>query len=357
MQFELFRDNVATPEPEDDPKRPLRLSDVQDPIPKDKETQSNDFQKYATYFSSYWLAGRFSESFIKQVEVSPETANALRSSSQEMRNAIRTSMLSPSEHALQELGWKRWVGNSSQLWQVPKGREMLGIVDATSPQIYGKVGLQPQHAPVWRDATGNVFRADPNLHPERYRLERMLTKGELASAQLNGALTTAESHHFRTIDAAQREMQALVDLDKKLSTTGTTRLSLKDLPAERGLCAIHSINNTLHSQHQHALKIARQEVTAGTEAYRQYRGYAVGGLGTLFGTKVINDRLEALFNDAPTSTRTYVIDGLSPLVALSRAHWAGKSVAIVGGHLISRHYDEKDSKKPAPAELENRLKR
>jgi hypothetical protein len=357
MNFESFWEDVPRSELPNNENRLLQLGDVQAPIPSAHKPDPNELNRWAGYFAVYWFAGRFSESFIQEVKISPDTAEKLKNTAQQSRHAIRSSVLSLSEEALHELGWKRWVtpGSSYTVWQVPKGREMLSVIGTRSPQLYGRLDLS-QTEPIWRNANGSLFYADPALHPSKYRLERMLTSRELASAHANGALNLAECHFFRNITSAEKEMQALLDLEKKLGT-GANRLTLKDLAGNRGLSELISVEKHILSQHNCALQNAREEVTAGREAYRQYRGYAFTGVGTLIGTKVVNERVDdTFFKGAPLSTRTYLIDGVSPLVALSRAHWAGKTAAIVGGHFASRHYDAKDAKSPA-GELENRFNR
>lgn len=346
MNYETFFEHMtnADEQPPAAASRPLQLSDVQETAPEKPKNRLYWATETVAFMS---LGSKFTSSLLGVTELSEATSSAVKKTAQELRHNLCQTVLMPAEKSVSELGWKRLVSPSGyNFWQVPDGRQMLSVATTDgSSKIYGKQGLS-QTAPVWRDANGSVFRADHVIHPEKYSLPIVLSKSDIASAHTNGALTALESRHFSEITASEKEMQALVDMEKRLERS--RYFTPKQFAEYAQLTSVPGgeANQLLH-QHQQALKTAKSELLAGADALRGTRRYAVSSFGTLIGTGIVNDGIDQhFFKDAQSSMRTHVIDGVSPLVALTRAHWAGKAATIVGAHFASRHYDADQSKRP-----------
>ena len=259
------------------------------------------------------------------------------------------NVLIPTEQAMSRLGWQRVCAGASSgplnipvfaseqiAWRVPPGREVLfrNGFDAGGNYVevlHGKQGL-PAKGALWRNADGYVFHADPVASADLYRLRTELSTAEMRAGTTNGVLTPREIRLVNRLTAAEQEMQRLSYLESQLARNPVMHL--------RALQPHGSASGTLLGEpsmvrrHNTALATARREITA------QATPNVWKSAGSLVGSQVLNYHLDReFFRDAPISIRTSVVDGVSPLVVMTRLHWSAKVAVIVGSHVYSRWLD------------------
>lgn len=267
--------------------------------------------------------------------VSTETTAALRSSAQEMRQILTNESLIPTETQMKKIGWERVAPPAKDVvWKLPPGREVLSRINAYPPALFGKPGLIEEN--LWRNTDGTVFHADPNANPKQYKLRTEFSLAEMRLATPN-VFTSEEVKLANRLAETHNEMKQLSNLETKLAQNSV--LHLKDLQP-------HSIGSYRANRHNLVLDRARNELIAPAEAYTRATRNAWKSVGSLLGSQVLNYHLDRkFFEDDPISIRTTIVDGASPLVAMTRLHWSAKAAVMVGSHLSSRWLDAYSSRK------------
>lgn len=326
--------------------RPLRLGDIEDnkKLPE-RYTEHSAVVAGGSLLSLLGLC--VNRPTPPDFMLKPETTAALRTSTHEMRQMLTHNVVIPTEQAMSRLGWQRVSGSAFEevAWRVPPGREILlrtGF-DNSVAGLHGKQGL-PSKSSLWRNVDGSVFFANPAHHPSRYKLITELSSTEMRAGTTNGVLTPREGRLVNRLAAAEQELQRLSYLEAQLARNSVVHLQALQ---PHGSASGTSLGEpSVVGRHNTVLATARNEMLAPEEAYSKATRNAWKNAGILVCSQVANHHLDReFFHDARISVRTSVIDGASPLIAMTRLHWSAKAAVMVGSHLSSRWFDAEASRK------------
>lgn len=273
------------------------------------------------------------------------TAEGIRASSRELRQALVDRVIIPAEGEMRGLGWHRTaVGEGSgTVWAVPQRRNMI----SSGEVIYGQRGLNPTDN-IYRTGEGNVFRVESHRWGRDFNTVRELTDNQMASAAREGALTSREVQVYGRLSSASRELNTLSHIERNIHA--------ERLVADEGMLAIrprvdvppphYARVEPLYINHERALRSASAELQHSRQAYDQSTTSAWRDTGTLLAAQAVNISLDKyLFDQTPISWRTCVADAATPFMALTNAHRGIKFGVMVGTHVASRLYDRWENQK------------
>lgn len=239
----------------------------------------------------------------------------------ELKNELIPDFIKAEKTLLKD-GWTLHSVNGERYWSAPEGRafepsrsggyKVTEVTPASKQFIQEKeLGLVNQG-----QAPGHFTSSRRPPFPEQ-------------------SLYVKNFEQLRVLANSNGEFERLTNLEKRVYQP----FSPSDSLLKPTLYEQHAAKHT-YQQFDFALTQARNEVQAQSQVFQKALRESRINIGVLVGSEGVNIAMNNfVFDKTPMSVHSHIVNGASPLVALTRLSWQAKLGLIVGSQLTSRSID------------------